>query len=171
MPLRGSPLTRRILTEIPTDWTSILDLMPRFIELVPPGRALRMYEDRYEQHRVADGQRKLPSQKLEGRRALESGARHIVNTILNDLRRSGHIQFQGRRSEKMIRRVAQGHEVRYCCVHGEGCGAKEQDNGRGTGLAGDGLQPGWRADDPPGAHSLERGDTAIANGVYLIFPS
>lgn len=132
MPLGArSPLTDRILALATDEWQGMEDFMDRAIPLVPPGRALRVYQreaERQDAHRakkIADGQRTAPRKPaLSEAEQLRSGARAMVNGVLANAVENGWVETEsvdGNRRNRRIRRSDARRFAHHCCLHGGTC--------------------------------------------------
>lgn len=127
---RRSLLGQRVLDLITEDWQSVDDLMEKAIPLVPPGRALRVWQDQRATvdaayaKRVAEGKatgkrKPIPSPADQERQ----GARAVINHLLGGLESRSIIDVEavGGRLNRRVRLSQSRQFSHHCCMHGGSC--------------------------------------------------
>lgn len=127
---RRSLLTQRVIDLLTDEWVDVEDVMERAIPLVPPGRALRTYQqhakrtDAKREERIAAGGKTIARKPIPTPREQERmGARAMVNDILATARDNKviDVEFGESRNERRMRLSDERRFAHHCCLHGGSC--------------------------------------------------
>ncbi len=136
MPSVPSLLSQRLLALLTDEWMSMDEFMERAIPLVPPGRALRVYQhnkakhDRERLERIASGKPEgRPKPEPSDARKIEMGARNIINDILGGARDRKVVEVErgDSRFDRRVRRSREREFAHHCCLHGGTCRGGVED--------------------------------------------
>ena len=88
-----SPITNRAVTLLPWEWQSREDILKKRSPMVPPGRALRKYEDTAANAMRSTGRRERTKPELTETEKIYSGARALAQASLGSLVSSGRAEM------------------------------------------------------------------------------
>ena len=85
--------TDLILSEVRFEWEKVDDFFERIAERIPPGQALRAYNDRLERNRKR-WNNTSPSDRYTERDKINSGRKHLLNQSLRAVNQSNQVQLK-----------------------------------------------------------------------------